>query len=198
MEDFVECLVKAQQGDAASMEAIFFEFANDVRFVCLDFQLENTLDLSRSDLFQEACVRIWVQLDRFQIQANSSNVKQQFRVWLRQIARNEMIRVLEKRHAKKRSPTKPVRNDERLELQPISGNSPSELFRQDDEMMNLKTAIQGLDETSQAVIETCFMEGRTVKEMADTLGLTYSEARTRLSKALAELRRQLGDPNHEL
>ena len=195
MEDFVECLIKAQQGEQAAIEAIFFEYSNDVRFVCLDFQLENTLDLSRSDLFQEACVRIWVQIDRFVIQENSSNVKQQFRVWIRQIARNEMIRVLEKRHAKKRSPARPVRNDEHLELQPVDDHSPSERFRQDDDLVNLNLAIQRLSEASRAVIETCFLEGRTVKQMADKLCLTYSEARTRLTKALAELRRHIGNPN---
>jgi RNA polymerase sigma factor (sigma-70 family) len=196
MLDFCRILTEAQQGEAAAIEAIFLEFEEDVRFVCLDFQLENTVDLSRSDLSQEAWIRIWVQMDRFQIQENSSNVKQQFRVWLRQIARNEMLRVLEKRHAKKRCPPTPVRNGDCLELQPLGDHSPSERFRQDDEMINLKMAIQRLDAISRAVIESCFLGGRTVKEMADKLGLTYSEARTRLSKALAELKTHLSDPNH--
>ncbi len=196
MLDFCRILIEAQQGEAAAIEAIFREFADDVRYVCLDFQLENTADLSRSDLFQEAWVKIWVQMDRFQIQENSSNVMQQFRVWLRQIARNEMIRVLEKRHAKKRNPPNPVRNGVCLEIQPLDDHSPSERFRKDDEMINLKMAIQGLDAISRSVIETCFLGGRTVKEMADKLGLTYSEARTRLSKALAELKTHLGEPSH--
>jgi RNA polymerase sigma factor (sigma-70 family) len=196
MEEFIRTLTKAQQGDKTALEEIFSLFADDVRFACLGFQLEQTADLSRSDLLQEAWVKIWVKLGRFQFHGESTDSRQQFRLWLRQIARNEMINVLEKRLAKKRRPATPMRNGEWLDAAVTGDSSPSHQMRLDEEMTSLKTSLKRLDATSRAVIEACFMEGCTVKAMSEKLGLTYAEGRSRLSKALAELRSDIDDSNH--
>jgi RNA polymerase sigma factor (sigma-70 family) len=193
MQDFIRTLTRAQQGDENAIEEIFSSFAEDVRLTCLDFQLEQTADLSRSDLLQEAWVKIWVQLGRFQVHEDTSDAKQQFRVWLRHTARNEMISVLEKRVAKKRSPAKPIRNGDWLDEAQGNDGTPSRLIGHAEELTNLKSAVERLDATSRAVIEACFMDGCTVKAMADRLGLTYAEARNRLSKALDALRKDVNN-----
>ena len=53
-------------------------------------------------------------------------------------------------------------------------------------------AIRSLPEASQAVVTLRYLEGRSAVEIAETLGTTPEAVRMRLSRALAQLRDQLG------
>jgi RNA polymerase sigma-70 factor (ECF subfamily) len=52
-------------------------------------------------------------------------------------------------------------------------------------------AIRELPEASQAIVTLRYLEGRSAQEIAATLGLTPEAVRTRLSRALAQLREKL-------
>lgn len=170
------------------------EFAEDVRHVCMGITLERALDISRSDLSQEAWIKIWLQLERFLVHQDSTAPRQQFRVWLKQTARHEMLRVLEKRQAQKRQPPTPLESANEIERYCKGDLNPSSYVRRDEERQRLLQAVEKLEEASRIAIELCFLEGCTVQSMANKLGLSYSEARTRLSRAVTELRNYFVDP----
>ncbi len=194
MNIFLRTLALAQSGDAAALEALVTEFAADVRHVCMAISLDNAQDLSRSDLNQEAWMRIWLQLNQFVVHHESTDPRQQFRVWLKQTARNEVLRVLEKRDAQKRKPPQPLQGEQQLDGVTQPDGSPSSHLRKEEEKQRLTTAIARLDEPLRSAIRLCFLESCSVQSMADQLGLSYSEARTRLARAVTELRKTFVDP----
>ena len=193
MNNFLRKLASAQRGERSAIEDLIAEFAADVRQVCLGISLAATNDLSVSDLNQEAWCKIWLQLDRFLVHGDSTDPRQQFKVWLRQTARNEILHVLEKRQAKKRRPQQEIQHACHIDV-PDKDASPSSKLGRAEELHKLMQAIDKLDRLSRAAIVACFLEGRTVSAMADQLGLTYSEGRTQLSKAMDELRKHFVDP----
>ncbi len=163
MNDFARTLASAQQGNPEAIEAIVAEFDKDVRFVCLQFQIEHVADISRADLLQESWVRIWYQMARFKIQERCNDARNQFRARICRVARNEIIHVLEKRQAQKRKPTQAVANIEDFQIAD-SEETPRGRVAHEEERRHLQLAVTEISADHRRAIEECFFRGKTVRQ----------------------------------
>ncbi len=185
---FASVLKSAQAGDQSAIKAIIDEFSNEVRAVCFSFDVDGIAEISRTDLVQDAWVKIWVQINRFRICGDEETSKKMFRGWIRRIARNEMINTLEKNGAKKRRPTTPIRQLS-TSLNPTrSSKSPSKLLMKLEEIDQLNSAIGRLSTESQTLIRSCFFDGKTMKQISIDLDMSYEQVRHRLAAAISNLR----------
>ena len=60
------------------------------------------------------------------------------------------------------------------------------------ELIDLRTALAGLDRESRALVVLHYWSGLTLDETADELGIPTGTARSRLARILANFRRTLG------
>jgi RNA polymerase sigma factor (sigma-70 family) len=62
-----------------------------------------------------------------------------------------------------------------------------------DELMVLRTALRGLPPRVRAAIALHYLEGYSVRETAEAMGVSENTIKTQLKNGLARLRRELGD-----
>lgn len=105
---------------------------------------------------------------------------QHFQTWFTRILINCAINYLQKN--KKLSPL-----DEGIEVKPRAGSVSSE------ETMDLYQAIDGLPPNERTVIILMYMEGFTLREIADLLKCPLGTVKTRLNRALKTLRIKLSE-----
>ncbi|MCA9041928.1 MAG: RNA polymerase sigma factor [Planctomycetaceae bacterium] len=114
-----------------------------------------------------------------------------FRSWIATIASN-ISRTIRRKRAKE------LNNREQWELQPEARlqETPNNLTEE------LETSIGDLTENHRQVLTLFYLEGQSVKKVAESLGLSESAVKARLSRARAELRgeleKRLGDALEEI
>lgn len=188
---FVPKLRAAQSGDQNAIRAIIDEFSKDVRAVGFGFDVEDDVEISRADLIQDAWVKIWVQIARFEIQGNDETAKKMFRAWIRRIARNEMINILGMNRAAKRRPPTRLRSIDEGGEPAQNRNSPSKMFSSIDELDRLNWAIQQLHEREKFLIRRSFFDKQSVKQIAADEGLTYGKVRYQIGMAITQLQHHM-------
>lgn len=138
-------------------------------------------------------------LDRDDLESESvsifeSGLRKRFQSWLYTVAQREMLRVLERRQAKKNDPSKRI-----LPLQPEengkhneNSHTPQNSFFRRESIDELKAAIGKLPIENQEIINRCFFDGTDFRRISDAMGLSYDQVRHRVAKSLVELKRLLG------
>jgi RNA polymerase sigma factor (sigma-70 family) len=132
------------------------------------------------DAMQEACLKAWLALDRFR-------AGESFRPWLVRIVINE---------ARNRRRSAGRRAGLALRLAPTAGNASVAASAQTEaiagqERARLLAAVAALREEDQLVIAARYFLGLGEAETASALGLRRGTVKSRLSRALERLRRQL-------
>ncbi len=194
MQQFSALLKAAQAGDRGAIESVVRLVEQDVRAVCFDFQMQGNGQLSRNDLFQEAWMKIWIRLDQFEIRGKDDLVWVIFRKWARTTARNVMYNVLEQQQAAKRKHSRPLTTLDRNEVDGPA-ETPSRNLIARENATRISQAIEQLPEESRILIQKCFINGNSVKDVTRQLNWTYETTRYRLSKAISMLRQLLTDSN---
>lgn len=187
MQRFTALLEAAQAGDRDAIESVVSLVEQDVRAVCFDFQMQGNGHLSRNDLFQEAWLKIWTQLDGFEIRGADDVVWVMFRKWARTTARNVMFNILEQQNAAKRNYGRRLRTLDRNEAEAPAKSMSKHLIAREN-AGRISQAIELLPEESRMLIKKCFLDGYSVKDVSRQLNWTYETTRYRLSRAVSMLK----------
>jgi RNA polymerase sigma-70 factor (ECF subfamily) len=161
---------RARQGDARAFERLYREHVNRVNGLCL--RLTRNPDLA-ADCTQEAFIKAWKALPRFEARAS-------FSTWLHRIAVNT---VLERR----RSPQ--AREEPWEEPEEVAEHSAT--FDSPVEEAELEAAIESLPPGARDVLMLCGVYGYEHNEAAKMLGIAVGTCKAQLHRARALLRERL-------
>jgi RNA polymerase sigma-70 factor, ECF subfamily len=145
-------------------------------------RLNNAADAE--DAVQDAFLSAWKHLNNFKGQARMST-------WLTTIVMNASGTIIRKRMRARLLPTDGRNESESnaVEFLPDSRPDPEAQFRDSEWELRLNQLFARLPLGSQSVLRMRSVEGRSIRETAEALGLTESAVKSRASRALAELRR---------
>lgn len=169
----LDLITLAQQGDRVAFGALVERYRERVIGVvyrmCGDMQLAE-------DAAQDAFVRAWQQLPRYQPRAP-------FQSWLYRIALNRATDVLRADHQTEDVDGLPLAAPE---LEPEAAAERNALHAQ------VRQAVLALPEASRSVLILREYEGLAYKEIAETLGIPLGTVMSRLNYARGKLREALG------
>jgi RNA polymerase sigma-70 factor, ECF subfamily len=139
------------------------------------------------DVFQETLLRAYANVQRFRGTCS-------FQTWIMRIAINNALMLLRKRRvrAEKRFdfPNLETNTTQNWEVPDLSPD-PEQLYLQMQIRKMLTKAVGDLPASFRSVVERYHGEGMSLADAADALGITESNAKSRLSRARAVLRRRL-------
>lgn len=165
---------RAQQGDEAAFEALVR--AHQQRA----FRVARNMvpgDEDARDLVQEAFLRVFRSLDRFDFQ-------HAFGTWLHRIVTNLAIDHLRRRrvHAAMRLPG--AEDDEGVELEPVDADAPppSRRIEAEETAQRVRDCIASLAPHFQSVLTLRELEGLPCTEIAKIVGATHVTVRWRLHR----------------
>ena len=135
------------------------------------------------DAVQETLLRAYVHLGDFEGRSN-------FRTWLTRIAINSALMILRKKRASRETAmgdNNDFANGLRYETTDHAPN-PETRCAQSEERRILRTAIQRLRPNLRVVVQI-YLQGRSMRETAEVLGISLSAAKARLFHAKKALRK---------
>jgi len=131
------------------------------------------------DASQDAFLRAWQRLDRFEYRGAGS-----FRAWLCRIATNITVDRLRK-----------VRPTVQLETLPLPGGvRPDEAHLRSEETQAVRAAVLRLPAASRAALILREYEGLSYREIAEALSIPIGTVMSRLNYARRKLRQELAGP----
>lgn len=125
------------------------------------------------DILQQSCLVMWRKFEQFELGSN-------FTAWALQIARFESLNVLKKRRRDRH-----VFNDEVLNL--MADEAMFEQPRLESERRALSECIEKLDDRARVLLQSCYHDGDSVKEIASRMSCTPNS----IYKALNRIRQNL-------
>lgn len=143
-------------------------------FVMKKVQDENDADEITVNVFS----KVLSKLDRY-------DVHFEFKTWILTIAQNTVIDFWRKRVRENEDTTENLE-----EVKNQFARSPEELMISDEEEQKITKIVESLDANYQDIIRLRFFEERSIKEIAEELGISVSNAKVRVMRAkkvLAEL-----------
>ncbi|MCP4645019.1 MAG: RNA polymerase sigma factor [bacterium] len=139
------------------------------------------------DVTQEAFVRALRALDRY-------DPARPFRNWLCRIATNAGLNAL--RSKRRRGVAIPLDDDEWTARQPTAlGPNPSELAERGELATRLDEAVAQLPPRVGILVRLHYTEGFSIREAAESVGLSEGAAKTALCRARRQLRRLMTEGN---
>jgi RNA polymerase sigma-70 factor (ECF subfamily) len=169
----VDLVVRAQGGDHEAFDELVDRFGPEL------YRLAVAVigPVAAADVTQEALIRVWSELPTLRD-------PDRFPAWARRILVN---RCRDAARASRRRAS-PVAIDLVARQQPVTI---PDLAVAVERSSDLRTAIATLTVEQRTVIALHYAFGLTIREVADTLGVPVGTAKSRLSAAIAALRRQL-------
>jgi len=147
-------------------------------------RLDNAADAE--DAVQDACLAAWRHLGQFKGKA-------QMATWLTAIVMNSSRTIIRKRGRMRVSsidePKDGANGVQVTEILPDGRPDPEVQLRYSEYERRLRRLWAHLPASMRVVVRMRTIEGRSVRETADALGLTESAVKSRASRALATLRR---------
>lgn len=186
--DDLELLRAAQQGDFAAFEAIVDRF--QPRVYSMAMRIVRRAE-DAEDVTQQTFVSLIEHLDQFRGDASVAT-------WILRIATNHALKVLRKRRG---LPTVPLegRADQEDDYSALPHpeyiaqwrDNPEDLAQRAEVRQVVEQALGNLEEKYRVVFVLRDIEGLSVKETAEALGLTEANVKVRLLRARLQLREQL-------
>jgi len=141
-------------------------------------------DEDAEDVAQETFVRAYRALPRFRGDSKFSS-------WLYRITTNRALTHLKRR--KRRAPTDDIDAGPHVEAEAVDdgraeSESPELLVRDDEFRREVRRAVGDLPEQYRVVVTLFYLEQRSYKEVAETLGIPMGTLKTHLHRARALLR----------
>lgn len=186
MGEFTECadeqlMKRLCDGEDGALAALVERYQNDVFRFCLHYL--GDIETAR-EITQEVFLRVFTARERF-------DLSRVFRPWMLCIAKNMCLNAL------KRRKTVPMESLEGLESHSASTSDywpspatdhPLESILTDERRKALLRTVYSLPQEPREVLVMRYFEGMSSREIAEVLETTEGAVRTRLHRALAQLR----------
>jgi len=159
---------------------------------------------STADLAQEAALRLWQRLGQFQGGPDDEQTAAMFQEWVSQLVRHLARDKQRQQHAQRREPpgrlcqlgpAAPEGSSSTAVNDPAApGPTPSASVRADERAQLIRKAVERIsDPTNRKIVELCFFDGLSLRQIAAQLGLSYDKVRQGYHRSLKFLERELGD-----
>jgi RNA polymerase sigma-70 factor (ECF subfamily) len=183
-----ELLRQAQQGDSAAFEALVDRF--QLRVYGLARRIVGQ-GQDAEDVTQQTFLSIIEHIDRFRGESAVAT-------WILRIATNHALKVLRKRRGLPTVPLEAVADpDDSYATLPHPGyiarwrDNPEDLAQRAEVRQLVEQALTDLDDKYRVVFALRDIEGLSVKETAEALGLSEANVKVRLLRARLQLRERL-------
>jgi RNA polymerase sigma factor (sigma-70 family) len=152
-----------------------------------------------ADLVQEACLRIWRKLDRFQGTQDDGLTRALFLGWVDRLVCRLGQNSLRDHRARRRTPPKGL-----VRLGEAGGTggtgeptanepTPSWSLRHEEQRQRVRDALDRLpSQVGRAIVRLHFFDGISLREVARRLGLSYDQVRERYQVSMRYMGRELG------
>lgn len=201
-DGFRELLRDAQAGDRAAAERLLAVVRQHLAQSAVKFADVGHAAESTSDLVQEASLKLWQRLDQFRGGESDEECLAMFLAWSVQIVNRLGLNAQRDRSTQRRSPAGPVLRlatrsgdgaDSGWPAEPASaGQTPSANVRAGEEATVIRDAVNRLpDELDRAMLRLRFFEGRSLRQIAEELPLSYDQVRDRFRAIMQRLEREL-------
>jgi len=137
------------------------------------------------DVAQDVFLSAWRDLGKLRNPAS-------FLPWLRQMTRNRAHHVLRDR-VRSRRVISDAEADDLMAAATDPRPGAGEILLADEEKRLLAEALEALSDESREVVTLYYREGRSVRQVADLLGLSEEAVKQRLTRARSRLRREMLD-----
>jgi RNA polymerase sigma factor (sigma-70 family) len=195
----------ARQGDRQAMDRLLTVLRPRLEKLARRFAEPGSSRGSTADLAQEAALRLWQRLAQFQGGPDDEQTAAMFQDWVSQLVRHLARDRQRQRHAQRREPPGGLRrlggaagggassgaggNDPAA-----SGPTPSANVRAEEQAHLIRKALQKIpDPTNRKIVELCFFDGLSLRQIAGQLNLSYDKVRQGYHRSLKLLERELGD-----
>ena len=115
----------------------------------------------------------------------------EFKTWILTIAQNTIIDFW-----RKRSRSNETSTDQFQEVENSFAQSPEELLISEEDQKKFMQIVESLDANYQAIIKLRFYEERSIKEIAEELGISTSNTKVRIMRAKKVLAQLLKDNSY--
>jgi RNA polymerase sigma factor (sigma-70 family) len=153
-----------------------------------------------SDVVQEAGVAAWKNMASFQGGANNVETEHKLFAWLQQIVRRLGIDRRRAAKAQRRRPAAPILSLDQpqpsqtgLGFHPAADEtSPSAAVQRNETIERIQEGMALLKgDESRTILWLVFVDGHSLRQAAEAMGLTYDQIRLRYHQALKELEQTL-------
>ena len=169
----VQAVKSAQGGDERAFEALFRAHRDGIFSLAMHYLQDRDV---AEDVTQDAFVRAWDQLPHLREPGA-------FGGWLRALTLNRV-----RDHFRSRRGEDPLDEDHPL---PSGEDGPDLTTEHDEQRMAVREAILGLPEHQQVIVTMHYLEGQSVQQIMDAVGLPKGTVVSRLSRGRENLRRRL-------
>jgi len=194
-----ELVRRAQGGELEAFEILTHRYEQRIFSLAMRMLLQ---EQDAEDVTQQTFLSALENLDTFRGEAS-------FATWLFRIATHAALKIIRKRKGLKTiSLEEATEGTDRIDTIPHPEfiadwrHSPEQLVEKNEIRRLLDEALAGLDEKHRLVFLLRDVEGLSVKETAEALGLSEANTKVRLLRARLQLREQLtralGDPDKRL
>ncbi|HWN41859.1 MAG TPA: sigma-70 family RNA polymerase sigma factor, partial [Thermoanaerobaculia bacterium] len=184
---FLDLQVQAQVRAAAQGDQeAFAGLVDATRTLVCSIALAILRDVEASrDVAQDVFLSAWRDLGKLRNPAS-------FLPWLRQMTRNRAHHVLRDR-VRSRRVISDAEADDLMATATDPRPGAGEILLADEEKRLLAEALEALSDESREVVTLYYREGRSVRQVADLLGLREEAVKQRLTRARSRLRREMLD-----
>jgi RNA polymerase sigma-70 factor, ECF subfamily len=175
--DSAAVLDRARQGDGDAFRSLVERHSRSV--FRLAFRMTGN-EQDAEDVVQEAFLRAYKQLGRFESRAN-------FGTWLYRIVSNcsvDLMRAKQSRHDMSRSESL----DDAIEMPSTDSAGPERLAQSAEIQRRVRDALGALSPLERAAFTLRHHEGRSIEEISSMLGLGTSAAKHSVFRAVKKLR----------
>jgi RNA polymerase sigma factor (sigma-70 family) len=199
---FNEVVERAQTGEEKAQEELLGILRPYLEQLAHGITSSPRASRSSSDLVQEALLRVWQRLDQFSGTDDDEQSWAMFRAWVGQIVKRLNLNDQRDRHTQKRQPPQGVaslqggqgQEEARPGLEVPSGDpTASSRVRLNEEVQFVQAALDRLgNDPSVSVIRMHFFEGRSLRQIAEHLQISYDKVRQLFHTGMQQLERELG------
>ena len=181
--DNAKWVKQAQKGDSTAFEQLVLTHQNQIYRLC--FRMVGNAE-DAADMVQEAFLKAWRSLDRFQGDAA-------FSTWLYRLASNCCLDFL--RSQKRRPTVSMTSEDEEGEEQTVevadNSATPEETLLQKEEQREIAQAMASLDEEQRQILTLRVVNDLSYTEIAELLTIKEGTVKSRIARARENLRKKL-------
>lgn len=197
---FRDLVRRAQAGETAAVDQFLRLIGPYLEQVARPYA-DAAADDSAADLAQDVRLQLWLKLGQFQGGPTDEQTLLAFRAWLRQVVYRQSLRRRRDRARHRRRPPGPLVSldkpadsfDGRGLDPPASELTPQAAAQANETIAGVRSALDAIDSVDREIVQQRFAAGRSLRQVAQALGLSYDEVRSRFNRAMEQLEKRLND-----